>query len=209
MDVQMHDGSHLRIRKLDRDYDPTNRLAAGAILEEAEAKGEVLTGVLYVNTVQAHFHRPVEPDGRADRDPAGVQNPAVAGGPGPGDGRVALIEQGRRTRQFGPNLRLLSAPVSDSISTGLSSSETDCSRTLWLHALLAWGFFLLAAMLISLADERFSVNDPGLCKRSLRAKSCAISPFFSTGATSGKRLAPRSLIPGFGWRLYCRMSLIG
>ena len=25
---QMHDGSHLRIRKLDRDYDPTNRLAA-------------------------------------------------------------------------------------------------------------------------------------------------------------------------------------
>src|SRR6202171_2221826 len=45
--VEMHDGSHLRIRKLDRDYDPTNRLAAGAILEEAEAKGEVLTGVLY------------------------------------------------------------------------------------------------------------------------------------------------------------------
>src|SRR4029077_20815009 len=24
-DVQMHDGSHLRIRKLDRDYDPTDR----------------------------------------------------------------------------------------------------------------------------------------------------------------------------------------
>src|SRR5450631_3660958 len=38
MDVEMHDGSHLRIRKLDRNYDPTNRLAAGAILEAAEAK---------------------------------------------------------------------------------------------------------------------------------------------------------------------------
>ena len=55
MDVQMHDGSHLRIRKLDRDYDPTNRLAAGAILEEAEAKGEVLTGVLYVNPAKPTF----------------------------------------------------------------------------------------------------------------------------------------------------------
>ena len=27
-DVQMHDGSHLRIRKLQREYDPTNKLAA-------------------------------------------------------------------------------------------------------------------------------------------------------------------------------------
>jgi len=55
MDVQMHDGSHLRIRKLERDFDPTNRLAALAALEEAEAKNEVLTGVLYVNTVKPTF----------------------------------------------------------------------------------------------------------------------------------------------------------
>jgi 2-oxoglutarate ferredoxin oxidoreductase subunit beta len=55
MDVPMHDGSHLRIRKLDRDFDPTNRLAALAALEEAEAKGEVLTGVLYVNTQKPTF----------------------------------------------------------------------------------------------------------------------------------------------------------
>jgi 2-oxoglutarate ferredoxin oxidoreductase subunit beta len=49
-DVLMHDGSHLRIRKLERDYDPTDRFAALKMLEEAEAKHEVLTGVLYVNT---------------------------------------------------------------------------------------------------------------------------------------------------------------
>jgi 2-oxoglutarate ferredoxin oxidoreductase subunit beta len=55
MDVPMHDGSHLRIRKLDRDFDPTNRLAALAALEESEAKGEVLTGVLYVNTNKPTF----------------------------------------------------------------------------------------------------------------------------------------------------------
>ncbi len=51
----MHDGSHLRIRKLDRDFDPTDRLTALAALEEAEAKGEVLTGVLYVNTTKPTF----------------------------------------------------------------------------------------------------------------------------------------------------------
>jgi 2-oxoglutarate/2-oxoacid ferredoxin oxidoreductase subunit beta len=55
MDVQMHDGSHLRIRKLNREYDPTDRLAALSVLEEAEAKGEVLTGVLYVNTKKPTF----------------------------------------------------------------------------------------------------------------------------------------------------------
>jgi hypothetical protein len=27
-DVELHDGSHLRIRKLNRDYDPTGRLSA-------------------------------------------------------------------------------------------------------------------------------------------------------------------------------------
>ncbi|HUI81210.1 MAG TPA: 2-oxoacid:ferredoxin oxidoreductase subunit beta [Bryobacteraceae bacterium] len=53
--VPLHDGSQLRIRKLAREYDPTNRLAALAALEEAEAKGEVLTGVLYVNTTKPNF----------------------------------------------------------------------------------------------------------------------------------------------------------
>ena len=55
MDVQMHDGSHLRIRKLARDYDPTSRFGALKALEEAEAKAEVLTGVLYVNTQKPNF----------------------------------------------------------------------------------------------------------------------------------------------------------
>jgi 2-oxoglutarate ferredoxin oxidoreductase subunit beta len=54
-DVEMHDGSHLRIRKLHREYDPTDRLAALTVLEEAEGKGEVLTGVLFVNTNKPTF----------------------------------------------------------------------------------------------------------------------------------------------------------
>jgi 2-oxoglutarate/2-oxoacid ferredoxin oxidoreductase subunit beta len=54
-DVQMHDGSHLRIRKLERDFDPTDRFKALQALEESEAKGEVLTGVLYLNTNKPTF----------------------------------------------------------------------------------------------------------------------------------------------------------
>ena len=54
-DVQLHDGSHLRIRKLGRDYDPTDRLAALKAIEEAEKEHEVLTGVLYVNTEKPNF----------------------------------------------------------------------------------------------------------------------------------------------------------
>jgi 2-oxoglutarate/2-oxoacid ferredoxin oxidoreductase subunit beta len=55
MDVEMHDGSHLRIRKLERDYDPTDRFGALKVLEEAEKRREVLTGVLYVNTHKPTF----------------------------------------------------------------------------------------------------------------------------------------------------------
>jgi 2-oxoglutarate ferredoxin oxidoreductase subunit beta len=54
-DVRMHDGSHLRLRKLGRDYDPSNRLGALTALEDAENKGEVLTGVFYVNTAKPTF----------------------------------------------------------------------------------------------------------------------------------------------------------
>ncbi len=55
IDVPMHDGSRLRLRKLDRDYDPTNKIGALAALEEAEEKGEVLTGLLYVDTSKPTF----------------------------------------------------------------------------------------------------------------------------------------------------------
>ncbi|HUI57267.1 MAG TPA: 2-oxoacid:ferredoxin oxidoreductase subunit beta [Bryobacteraceae bacterium] len=55
MDVQMHDGSHLRIRKLQRDFDPTDRFKALVALEESEARGEVLTGILYLNTTKPTF----------------------------------------------------------------------------------------------------------------------------------------------------------
>lgn len=54
-DVTLHDGSRLRIKKLDRDYDPSSKFAALAALDEAEKKGEVLTGVLYIDTTKPDF----------------------------------------------------------------------------------------------------------------------------------------------------------
>src|SRR5262252_6765798 len=49
MEVTMHDGSRLRLHKLEAGYDPNNRIEAVRRLLEAHEKQEVLTGVLYVN----------------------------------------------------------------------------------------------------------------------------------------------------------------
>jgi 2-oxoglutarate ferredoxin oxidoreductase subunit beta len=47
--VRMHDGSVLRIKKLDREYDPTNRDQALLLLEKAKQDQLLLTGIFYVN----------------------------------------------------------------------------------------------------------------------------------------------------------------
>jgi len=54
-EVEMHDGSSLRLRKLQEDYDPTDRANAVKTLMEAEANNEVLTGVFYINTEKPTF----------------------------------------------------------------------------------------------------------------------------------------------------------
>jgi 2-oxoglutarate ferredoxin oxidoreductase subunit beta len=50
IDVTMHDGSMVVLKKLEKDYDPTNRSNALAILEEANAKNWLLTGLIYIDT---------------------------------------------------------------------------------------------------------------------------------------------------------------
>jgi 2-oxoglutarate ferredoxin oxidoreductase subunit beta len=48
-DVELHDGSHLRLRKLgEGEHDPGDRISALRVIHEARAKGEVLTGLLYL-----------------------------------------------------------------------------------------------------------------------------------------------------------------
>ena len=48
-DVTMHDGSRLRLRKLEEDYNPTDKIQAMTRLMQAHTDGEVLTGVFYIN----------------------------------------------------------------------------------------------------------------------------------------------------------------
>jgi 2-oxoglutarate/2-oxoacid ferredoxin oxidoreductase subunit beta len=54
-EVTMHDGSSLRLRKLEEEYDPTDRAKAVQRLMESHAKGEVLTGVFYINEKAPSF----------------------------------------------------------------------------------------------------------------------------------------------------------
>jgi 2-oxoglutarate ferredoxin oxidoreductase subunit beta len=54
-EVEMHDGSRLRIKKLGRDYDPSSKFDALKAIDEAGKKGEVLTGVFYVETSKPNF----------------------------------------------------------------------------------------------------------------------------------------------------------
>jgi 2-oxoglutarate/2-oxoacid ferredoxin oxidoreductase subunit beta len=55
VEVTMHDGSRLRLRKLEEDYDPTDKIQAITRLNQAKQKDEMLTGVLYVNTKAPTF----------------------------------------------------------------------------------------------------------------------------------------------------------
>ena len=54
-DVQMHDGSSLRLRKLREDYDPTDKANAVRTLMEAHESNEILTGVFYIDTQKPTF----------------------------------------------------------------------------------------------------------------------------------------------------------
>ncbi len=49
IDVQLHDGPTIQLKKLEREYDPTNKKAAIQLLLEAQEKREFLTGLLYIN----------------------------------------------------------------------------------------------------------------------------------------------------------------
>jgi 2-oxoglutarate ferredoxin oxidoreductase subunit beta len=48
-DVVLHDGGTVRLRKLDAVYDASDKVAAMTYLESRRAKGEVVTGLLYVD----------------------------------------------------------------------------------------------------------------------------------------------------------------
>ena len=55
-EIVQHDGSVMRLRKLNDDYDANNRIAAMNFLQEHQARGEVVTGLLYVDPEPEDLH---------------------------------------------------------------------------------------------------------------------------------------------------------
>jgi len=56
VEVRQHDGSLLRLRSLHPEYDATNRHAAMAYMQEHQARGEIVTGLLYVDPLATDLH---------------------------------------------------------------------------------------------------------------------------------------------------------
>ncbi len=48
-EIVLHDGSKIVLKKLNRDFDPTNKKEAFEAIERAKQEGIILTGLLYIN----------------------------------------------------------------------------------------------------------------------------------------------------------------
>ena len=48
-EVELHDGSMVMLKKLSRDYDPTDRYQAMRMLEEAQENNWLVTGLIYIH----------------------------------------------------------------------------------------------------------------------------------------------------------------
>lgn len=56
MPVELHDGSKIVFRKVDKDYDPTSRAAAFSFLRDSVNAGEIITGLLYIDEEAGDMH---------------------------------------------------------------------------------------------------------------------------------------------------------
>lgn len=63
-EVTLHDGSKIVLKKIDRDYDPTNHANAVATVGKALEDKQFLTGLFYVNTKATNLHGRLKLDDR-------------------------------------------------------------------------------------------------------------------------------------------------
>ncbi len=56
MPIELHDGSTIVLRKVDKDYDLTSRASAFKYLRERFNAGEITTGLLYLDESRAEMH---------------------------------------------------------------------------------------------------------------------------------------------------------
>ena len=63
-DLTMHDGSVIRLHKLEKDWDPLNRISAMNAVQNARVKGEILTGLLYMDPEASDLHELIQTSDR-------------------------------------------------------------------------------------------------------------------------------------------------
>ena len=54
-EVTMHDGSKMYLKKLEEDYDPTDKISALKRLHETARRGEFATGLIYIEPDRDDF----------------------------------------------------------------------------------------------------------------------------------------------------------
>jgi 2-oxoglutarate/2-oxoacid ferredoxin oxidoreductase subunit beta len=57
--VKMHDGSFIQLNKLSKDWDPLDKRSAVNAMLNAKEKGEILTGLLYMNSETHDLHHTI------------------------------------------------------------------------------------------------------------------------------------------------------
>jgi 2-oxoglutarate ferredoxin oxidoreductase subunit beta len=62
--VKMHDGSYIQLNKLEKDWDPLSHRSATDALLNAKAKGEILTGLIYMNPNTTDLHHTLNTSAR-------------------------------------------------------------------------------------------------------------------------------------------------
>ena len=76
-EITMHDGSIVVLKKLEQDYDPTDKWQAMKVLEEADQNRWLVTGLIYVNPDQPSLYDFMDlTEDPMNRIPAGELRPA-------------------------------------------------------------------------------------------------------------------------------------
>lgn len=89
MPVEMHDGSKIIFRKVDKNYDPTSREAAFSYLRGSVRAGEIITGLLYIDEETGDMH---DLSGSVDRPLAKIPYAEL----NPGKDTLAKVMNGYR-----------------------------------------------------------------------------------------------------------------
>ena len=134
-DVAMHDGSVIRLHKLESDHDCRDRSAAMATLERHRAAGEIATGLIYVNENGRELHESLGTTARPlERTRRGRALSRIEGARG--DQRVAALRVA--AHNLVPGYDRIARSVCSSIAGMTRSSSSERWRRSQSSSRSAW-----------------------------------------------------------------------